>query len=410
MSLNLEDLLEVEVDDLDWTWSVTVSNTCKDGSASFEELDLRDIDTSFVVQHELSIYDGLDRLINTSSVNDALWVWLIINLWMISNTWKLEILDGETESWVHVLGVIFISIKIPSEDVTIPTTWNETRVIIEPLEASDWTKMCFVDHILSVLTCVEFVHINVTLRCASEQVTTVRESDFSASLDWNSVVRLETLLEDIHHSDSISETDNQVETWWMEGYTVGLIWVLLADLKNWWVGVVPNSDRLISRASNNEVLLDADIHTLDGSWMEWANKILILGIILRSFWIGKHSHQLVVLSWEDDVVFRAGKGHVSDSWWHDTSLKIMVLTLLITFFVLWKLGNLVVWVLWIFRFLINHNLTVITSNDETFLIGLDALNIEIFTWSLIKTHLVVTTGFKKHDFTLVCANKKSSIW
>ena len=51
----------------------------------------------------------------------------------------------------------------------------------------------------------------------------------------------------------------------MEGYTVGLIWVLLADLKNWWVGVVPNSDRLISRASNNEVLLDADIHTLDGS-------------------------------------------------------------------------------------------------------------------------------------------------
>ena len=72
--------------------------------------------------------------------------------------------------------------------------------------------MCFVDHILSVLTCVEFVHINVTLRCASEQVTTVRESDFSASLDWNSVVRLETLLEDIHHSDSISETDNQVET------------------------------------------------------------------------------------------------------------------------------------------------------------------------------------------------------
>jgi len=118
---------------------------------------------------------------------------------------------------------------------------------------------------LSVLSGVELVDIDVALGSASEQVATVGESDFSAALDGDCVERLKALLEHIHHSDSIGETDNQVEARWMEGNTVGFVWVLLTDLKSWRVGVVPDSHRLVGGAGGDEVLLDADVHALNCS-------------------------------------------------------------------------------------------------------------------------------------------------
>ena len=39
-------------------------------------------------------------------------------------------------------------------------------------------------------------------------MTTIGESDFSATLDGDSLVGLETLLEDVHHSNSVGETDD----------------------------------------------------------------------------------------------------------------------------------------------------------------------------------------------------------
>ena len=101
--------------------------------------------------------------------------------------------------------------------------------------------MRLVDHVLSVLSGVELVDIDVALGSASEQVATVGESNFSTALDWNCVERLEALLEHIHHSYSIGETNDQVEARWMEGNTVSFVWVLLADFKGRRVGVVPDS-------------------------------------------------------------------------------------------------------------------------------------------------------------------------
>lgn len=67
----------------------------------------------------------------------------------------------------------------------------------------------------------------------------------------------------------------------MESNTVSLIIEELANLKRrslvW--SIVPNSDSLINRASNNKILLDANIHSLDGSGMEWVNEILVLLIV-----------------------------------------------------------------------------------------------------------------------------------
>ena len=51
----------------------------------------------------------------------------------------------------------------------------------------------------------------------------------------------------------------------MEGHTVRLVVVLLADLKSGWAGVVPDSHTFIDGAGGDQVLLHADVHALDGS-------------------------------------------------------------------------------------------------------------------------------------------------
>ena len=71
--------------------------------------------------------------------------------------------------------------------------------------------MCFVDHVLSIISIIELVDIDVDLRGTGEEVTTVGESNFSATLNGDRLVGLETLLENVHHTNSVSETYDQME-------------------------------------------------------------------------------------------------------------------------------------------------------------------------------------------------------
>jgi hypothetical protein len=127
--------------------------------------------------------------------------------------------------------------------------------------------MELVDHV-SVLTSVELVDVDIALRSTCEEMTTVRESNLSASLDSNVMKWFETLLEHVHHSHSISETNNDMESRRMECHTVGLIVVGSADLESWSLVltlIIPNSHSLIDGAGCNQIFLDADVHTLNSS-------------------------------------------------------------------------------------------------------------------------------------------------
>ena len=59
---------------------------------------------------------------------------------------------------------------------------------------------------------VELVHRDGVLIGAGKEVAAVGESDFTAQLNANLLELLETSLENIHHADFVSETDNDVET------------------------------------------------------------------------------------------------------------------------------------------------------------------------------------------------------
>ena len=58
-----------------------------------------------------------------------------------------------------------------------------------------------------------------------------------------------------------------MEAWGMESQTESLILECLTDVKSLLL-VVPDPHCLVDTASTNQVLLNADIHSVDGSWME----------------------------------------------------------------------------------------------------------------------------------------------
>ena len=72
VSLNFADLGELLVKHLNRTRFVVLGYTSEHSSATVEELNLRDVDSSLVGQSKLSSIDGLDRLINTSCVDNRL--------------------------------------------------------------------------------------------------------------------------------------------------------------------------------------------------------------------------------------------------------------------------------------------------------------------------------------------------
>jgi len=113
----------------------------------------------------LSFLDLLDGLVDSTSKDNSLGFWLIDSCSpIIGNTSKLEVLEDEgITRIIPVLVVSLVTHELPCVDVSIPTTRNEARVIIEPMEAADKAQMSLVDHVLGVLSSVELVHINIAL-------------------------------------------------------------------------------------------------------------------------------------------------------------------------------------------------------------------------------------------------------
>jgi hypothetical protein len=66
-------------------------------------------------------------------------------------------------------------------------------------------------------------------------------------------------------------------------------------------------------------------------------------------------------------------------------------------------------VLGLFTLLIDHDLAVLTSDDETLRVGNDTLNVETLSRTLGKEHLVVTRAFKEHNLTLIGTHDQAAI-
>ena len=81
------------------------------------------------------------------------------------------------------------------------------------------------------LACVEVVHDDRADLHASKQVTTIGENNLTARLDADVLVLLNRVLEHVHHSYSIVETNHDLEASWVEGHTLGLLRERLINLE-----------------------------------------------------------------------------------------------------------------------------------------------------------------------------------
>ena len=82
-----------------------------------------------------------------------------------------------------------------------------------------------------VLRSVEIVDVNEVDEHAGEKMTSVREYDLTALLDWQVLVLLDCVRKDVHHSNSIKESNDNLETCWVEGYAFCLVLELLINLE-----------------------------------------------------------------------------------------------------------------------------------------------------------------------------------
>ena len=82
-----------------------------------------------------------------------------------------------------------------------------------------------------VLRRVEIVDVDEVDEHAREKVTSVSEHDLTTLLDRQVLVLLDCVRENVHHSNSIEEPNDNLETCWMEGHTLCLILEHLVDLE-----------------------------------------------------------------------------------------------------------------------------------------------------------------------------------
>ena len=110
---------------------------------------------------------------------------------------------------------------------------------------------------------------------------------------------------DVHHSDPIKETYDNLEASWMERNTHGIILELLVDLQlEAKLGApTPDLDCLVGGASGDQVFLDAHVHTTDRSGVERVDKVLVdrfdVFIVEQA---DRHFEYLIILSCEDKSV------------------------------------------------------------------------------------------------------------
>lgn len=137
---------------------------------------------------------------------------------------------------LRLFGVVLILAKwawveFPDVEHGILSTRDEPTVIIEPADALDWLRMGCELELSWATSRVEFVDPDLFVVLASEQVTSVGEDNLTALLDWDvALVRLETLVKDVHHLDLVTQTDHEVQTAWVERDTVGFTLGVVDDL------------------------------------------------------------------------------------------------------------------------------------------------------------------------------------
>lgn len=366
------------------------------------DADLRDVQTGLVRQDKLALLDDLNAFVHTRRVNN------IFGVRLVDDRGELIAFVVVALLGIGVVRVRRIRVQVPVVDVAVPASGKETRVIVEPVNATNCTKVTLVAKLRSVFASVELVHIDLVEMSNCKHVTTVRELDLSARLDVDRGVLFQRVLHHVQHSDAVSETDDEMEAGRVESDRVRFILVHLAHekLRSRRRIVVPNTHSAIRRGRGDPLLLKANIHARNGAPMERTDHVLVLGILLRALKTGRQLHDLVVVRREHNAVIGARQGQAHNSARQDARVELLVsvgqgLSLR-------ELVVTLVRVFGLFASLVHENSTVVTGNDEASLVRLDALDVEAFARGVLQHELEVTL-LQQQDLTLISTDEALAV-
>jgi hypothetical protein len=113
----------------------------------------------------------------------------------------------------------------------------------------------------------------------------VREFDLTAQFYLNIFERSQILFEKIHHTNTLTKTDNKMETTWVESNTLGLFLKCVIDfqIKSSLICKGPDLDSTVSTSGRNVGFLDARVHTVDLLCVEGQHQVTVVDFIGRSF-------------------------------------------------------------------------------------------------------------------------------
>jgi hypothetical protein len=120
--------------------------------------------------------------------------------------------------------------KLPEENITSVTSGYETHIVIEPINSSDFLNMTFALEIRRVFIRIKVEYISaISSVSSSEKMTTITESDFRASLNLDILEEMKLFGKNIHQLNLILDSNNNMETTWMEGYSQSILRYCLRD-------------------------------------------------------------------------------------------------------------------------------------------------------------------------------------
>lgn len=150
---------------------------------------------------------------------------------------------------------------------------------------------------LRVLRQVELINIDGATVRDREKVTTMGELNLTAQLNLDILERYQILFKQVHHADTLIETDNKVETTGMESHTVGLLLENLIDfqIKASSVGVGPDFDCAVNTRCGDVGFLNAGVQTVDLTSMEWQHQVTVVNFISGTLHVDRQLNDLLVV-------------------------------------------------------------------------------------------------------------------
>ena len=128
-------------------------------------------------------------------------------LWHIDNASEIDRLLREIIFLDSVL-VLFVLDQVEEVTSTVMGTRSESHIIIPPIDASDLTIMALDVPVSRNFASVEVIHVDIVTSTyrGSKKMTTIAELDLSALFDCYTAIFLDTVGEDIHHLNLVSDS------------------------------------------------------------------------------------------------------------------------------------------------------------------------------------------------------------